>query len=788
MIKIFLKLITRNFQKERNLNVLNILGLTFGLIAFALVSLYTDHEYSYDDFHYDPENTYRLEGKTNNEFWFSNIDRKYGKEMKSGIYPAIKRVIQFTTFGNIFLSVGEKRFGKNKIYRVQPGSDFFEIFALEMLEGQREGILDEPYATVLTRTTAKKYFGDKLALGQVINYDTLLLMVKGVIEDLPTNSHLDFEMIYANPRSPEQHFHAFTYLQLVKGANHVNMEQQILEMEQDLDDFHKLTMVKLIKLNAIHFESEAVFGAGGKGDKRQMTAFLITGLLILLISIANYINLSLAVYSGKRLEIGMRKILGESKVHIIYILALESLLVSILCIALAMLGITIILPHFSEFLGLDIENKFFSSPFYWLGGGLFVFSVSMLTITYPAMVLTNTKVSLLIKSKTSINTMGSFRFRNILIFVQFVLLFILSISAWFISRQMTYIDNRDLGFSANGVIKIQNAFFIGGVENYNVLKERLLSYAEIESVTHGAVMGDAMAPLAYTPEGHDIIYENLLSYGVGESYFDLMNIEIIEGDFRKVMEAAESGQVVSLVNQSFINQYHWQNDPIGKTLVLRPGTENELHRTVSAVFKDFHFFSLKEAIVPQIISLRKDPTNVNLNILVKSNPANFHKAFDIIKKEWLAIIPDRPFEYELLDDEIRAIYAEERRVGNLSLIFSILAVLLSLEGLTVFIIYMTKQKSKEIAVRKVLGATTMQIIMMLNKRTFIIIITAAIIGSTASYFLISEWLNNFAYTITLNPLAFVSATILVYAIVFFITGSQSLNSANSNPVEALKQE
>lgn len=136
---------------------------------------------------------------------------------------------------------------------------------------------------------------------------------------------------------------------------------------------------------------------------------------------------------------------------------------------------------------------------------------------------------------------------------------------------------------------------------------------------------------------------------------------------------------------------------------------------VSAVFKDFHFFSLKEAIVPQIISLRKDPTNVNLNILVKANPANFHKAFDIMEKEWLAIIPDRPFEYELLDDEISAIYTEERRIGNLSLIFSILAVLLSLEGLTVFIIYMTRQKSKEIAVRKVLGATTLQIIMLLNK-------------------------------------------------------------------------
>ncbi len=785
MVRIFFNLLLRNFLKEKYLNLLNILGLSFGLIAFALVMLYYNHEASYDRFHSDYENTYRLEGKTNTEFWQSNLDYTYGRQFKAETYPAIKTLVEITPFGNIFFSYEDKQFVEQKIYRVLPGSRFFDVFDLEMIEGNKEGVLKDAYATVMTEQTAKRYFGDESALGKVINYDTLLLKVTGVVANLPSNSHLDFDIIYANPRSADQHFHAFMYLQLTAGSDPRLMEEQILGMNEDLDEFHKLTTVKLMPIEDIHFRSEAVFGAGGKGDWPQLMAFLITGFLILLIAITNYINLSMAIYSSRRLEIGMRKVLGESRRRVVYMLCLESIMITLVCIPLALVGISLLLPAFSNFLGLSIENQFFLSAPYLLIGVAVVVVVSLITVSYPVAILSRSKISKLVKSKTS--SKEGYKFRNALVLLQFVLLFTLGISAGLVNQQINFIDNKDVGYSTPGVIKIQNAFALG-VENYKVFKQKLMNYSEIQNVTHGAMVGDAMAPLAYSPEGHDAIYENLLSYGIGEDYFDLMNIQITDGDFRQVMEEAESGQVVSLVNQSFVNEYEWQGQAVGKTIKLRPGTENELSRTVSAVFKDIHFFSLKEKIVPQIMSMRKDPTNVNLNVLVKTNPANLKRAYEIIEKEWYELVPGRPVNLRLLDDEISDFYAKERRIAQVSLIFSVLAVLLSVGGLVVFIVYVTKLKAKEIAVRKVLGASVAQIILLLNKQTSIIILVSAVLGSTISYFLIDEWLSNFAYTITLNPLVFLLAAFIVYVVVFLITGSQSLQSASANPVEALKQE
>jgi putative ABC transport system permease protein len=254
------------------------------------------------------------------------------------------------------------------------------------------------------------------------------------------------------------------------------------------------------------------------------------------------------------------------------------------------------------------------------------------------------------------------------------------------------------------------------------------------------------------------------------------------------MEAAQSGHVVSLVNQSFIDQYNWRENPVGKTLILRPGTENELHRTISAVFRDFHFFSLKEKIGPHIISMRKEPTNININVLVKTNPANLKRAYEIIETEWYAFAPDRPVEYVLMDDEIRSFYQQERRVGNITLLFSVLALLLSFGGLIIFVTYITKLRSKEIALRQVLGASMMQIILVLNKKTFWIIMLAALFGSTFSYLLINQWLTNFANTITLHPIAFIAATIAGYGIAFMIIVGQSYKSAISNPLATLGQE
>jgi len=789
MKKLFLKLLFRNFLKDKLLNTLNLLGLSLGLIAALFIVLYADHELSFDRFHKDPGNTYRLEAITNGDLWFSNLGMEHGKELQGGVYPEVNNVVQLNGHSQTYLTYDQQQYPEDQLYQIAVGSAFFELFDFEVLLGDPDRFTDEPYNAVITSSIAKKVFGNRSPLGEVLVKDSTNLKVVGVIEDLPTNTHLDFNLIFTNPgRNQEGHYHTQTYVQLANTADPEALEEKILDMDVAFNEFHALSEVRLMPLPDIYYKSEAVFGSGGQGDMLQLTVFMVIGALILLISIANYINLSLAIYASKSMEIGMRKVLGESRWQIVRAFFWEGASMTMLSLPLVFVGVFALLPTFNEFMEVNLQNKLLNSPLYWFIIIAFLLILSFVTILYPATVLSKTKISELIKTKSALNNQGGIKLRNALIFVQFILLFTLGISAWFMNRQIEYMDTKDMGFDARGVLKISNAFEIGSMDNYRTLKAALMSSPMIDGVSFGPMIGDGMNPLAYKPEGQEQIFENLLSYGVDIDYFDVMGMDITEGDFKSVLQSAEDGQTVSLVNQSFIDRFGWQDDPIGKKLILRPGSQNELTRQVSAVFRDFHFFSLKEKVTPQIISLRPDPQFVSTNLLVRASTPDMQAAVDFVEEKWLEFVDGMPLNYTMMDDAVKRLYAKERKTGKVSLVFSVLAVALSLTGLIGFMIYVTGLKSKEIAVRKVLGASLLQIIGLLNKQLFLAILVSALLGSALSYWLVSSWLADYAYSITLNPLTFVASAALVYGIVFLITGVQSLKSAQTNPVLALKHE
>ena len=790
MLKIFLNLVKRNFLKDKLLNSLNLLGLSLGVIAAALIVLYADHELSYDTFHSDGENIYRMEAQTNNAQWFSNLGMEHGQELISGKYPEVQSIVELNNSNRMRLSYGGKAFWETRIKSVAPGSEFFSFFNFDLIEGNRETLLEEPNAVVITEAIAKKYFGEASPIGEALKYEDQFLKVTGVIADLPTNSHLSFDLIYTNPSTFSQdHYHVDTYIKLVNGVAHKSVEEIILAMEGIAqNEFHELSDVHLISVADIYFKSEASFGSGGDGDPVQLSIFMVIGILILFIAIANYINLSMAVFSSKAMEVGVRKVLGESGIRIVKTFFFESLISIVFTIPIVLIGLKFLLPLFNSFMGLSMENKFLSSPTYWVVMLLFYILLALTTILYPSTTFAKTKISSLLKSKASLHSSGGIRLRNVLIFFQFMLLFTLGISAWFMNRQISYLDNKDMGFDAKNVIKITNAFDLGEMNEYYLLKNELVSSPQIAGITFGPMIGDGSGALAYKPEGQDDIYENLLSYGVDTDYFDVMGIEILTGEFKTTLSTADSGQVISLVNQRFINEFGWGDDPIGKKIILRPGSQNELNRKVSAVFDDFHYFTLKEKISPQIISLKIDPDFINTNILIKASTADLQATVQAIKIAWDKIQPEVPMQYDFMDDAVKRLYTKEKQTGQISVAFSLLAVGLSLLGLIGFMVYMIGLKSKEIAVRKVLGASLLQIIALLNRQLFSLILVSAIIGSALSYWLVSTWLQDYAYAIQLDPITFVLAALIVYAIVFIITGLQSLKSAQLNPTLALKNE
>jgi len=787
MNKTYFHLFIRTFFKQKILNIFNVLGLSLGVLSVTLIMLYIDHEYSYDNFHQKAGNIYRLEGTTNDDQWFSSIGVEHARELSSGSYPEVNKIVQINPSSRAFVIYKDQKIREMEAYQTTVGSGFFELFDFDVLEGNPNSFLTDPYNVVLTKSTAIKYFGDQSAIGENFYFDSTLLKVTGVIEDLPTNSHLQFSLLYTNPELySREHYHTHTYIHLVGNSDPEQLESKILGMDVALNEFHQLSDVKLMPLRDIHLSSEAVFGSGGKGDKMQLIAFLIMGSLILLISVTNYVNLSLAEFLNKGREIGIRKVFGESRFQIIRSFFIDSIILGLFALPFVVIGLIVFLPVAGHYLGVDLEAKLFSAPVYWFAIPGLIIAVNLITAVYPSASLNLLNIDTMIKTRSLIAQKKGVRYRNMLLFIQFILLFTLGISAWFMNQQVLFLDNKDMGFHAEDVIKIDNAFEIGSVENYQIFKNNLLSYPQIEGVAFGPMMGDGMSPLTYKPEGSDEIYENLLSYGVDIDYFDVMGMNITHGDFKQMLASANAGQVVSLVNRSFIQRFGWEDDPIGKKIVLRPGAENELHRTVSAVFEDFHFFSLKEKITPQIISLRPDPQFVNTNILIKMGSSNVAEIIKIVGDEWHKLQPDLPMEYNMMDDSVKRLYAKERQVGQVSVAFSIIAIVLSLMGISGFTMYIIGLKSKEIAVRKVLGAVLFDIVRLLNRQLFITIMFAALIGGVLSFTLVQKWLEDYAYAIQVQPQTFVIATLFVYAIILLIITFQSLRSIETNPILALR--
>ncbi len=789
MLSNFLKHFTRSLRNFWFLNSINLLGLSLAGTAAILVFLYVDHETSFDQFHEGSKNIVRLEAQTNSSEWFSNLGVEHARALKSGTYPELESVVTINRRTRAFVEANNQRFAEENIYQTVEGSGFFQIFDFTFIEGDAEQALQEPKQIVLTQSTAKKYFGNEQAYGQIITYDSAAYTIAGVIADLPSHTHFEFDLIVnSNSFNGTGHYHGHSYLKLYPGINRKALEEKIMALDVAYNEFHELSGVRLMNVGDIHLKSDVSFGASGKGDLVQIRIFQVLAILILAVAAINYVNLSFAIFLNKGKELGMRKILGETRMEIIIHLSLQAVTTALLAIPFIAIGLYFSLPAFEELMDIKITTLLFERPAYIFLGITLLALVGLLTVIYPLAAIGQISIGEMLKSKQLLNGHGGVQYRNLLMFVQFVFLFALGISAWFMNRQISYLDEKDKGFEATHVLKIQNAYDIGSYQDYQLFKTRLLSYPQIEGVSFGPMMGDGMSPLNYQPEGSEEIYENLLSYGVDTDYFDVMSISILEGDFKTVLAAAENGQVVSLVNQSFINRFGWQDDPIGKKITLRPGTENELQRKVSAVFQDFHFFSFKEKIAPQIISLRPDPQFVNTNILVKVATPDFAGVSKVIEFEWNKIQPGLPLDLTTMEDAVRKMYTKERQTATVGINLSLLAIGLSVMGVLGFMVYLISIKSKEIVIRKVLGASIAQIIQLLNQQLFLAVLAAGIVGSLTSYWLLTQWLEEYAYRITLNPVAFLFSIVASYLTIIAITAYQTIRSTRVNPAVVLKEE
>lgn len=786
MLKSFLKIALRNYSKQKLYHLINFTGLTIGLSCCALVVLYVQHESSYDNFHHQADDTYRFAGKRVYGPWIPSMEIQYTQELMKHPVPGMTNMVRVSRTPSKYSTIGNEKFNTSKTLILEPGSRFFRLFNFKLLQGNSEKLLSAPNSAVLTASLAKKYFPGQSAVGQTFKFDSLLVKVTGVIEDLPTNTHLEFEQLIVHP----------TYLDRENGGaifySHINpntdpdlVAGKIQNFNLGLNEYDSLSAVKAQPVESIHLNSKMTFELKKGGNKSQLFIFSLIAFIILIISVTNYTNLSSALYSKRSNEIAMRKVLGSSKAQLSFQFMFESVLIACLCLPVVIFIIESLLPAFNNFIGIQLENRFISDP----GSMSLLVSIAILTGVlggiYPSFVLPQLKILNLFRREGK-SLRGGLLMRRVMITTQFTLLIGLGAMAYFTNKQLQYLANKDLGFETDGVVKIEQAWALQGADNIRNLKTRLMENPSVLGVSQGYVPGDEDYTMNYQPEGADAVYSDALSAGTDHDYFQLLDIEGLEGPYFN--EASnEHPRTSLLVNEALVRKLGWKN-PIGKRINTRPDSPEPRYHEIRGVFKDYNFFSLHQAVTPMLLFARDNREYVNQNILVKVNTINTAEMLEYISTVWDEFVPESPVRFELMETDIRKAYRNDQNTAQLSIILSALAIGLAVLGLVGLTAYISELKTKEVGIRKVLGAPLLSLLMIFNKEFLPSLLIATGLAGLIGYYAVSQWLGSFAYRINVDILVFAAAGLLVLIITMVTVSLQSAKTATKNPVLALRHE
>jgi putative ABC transport system permease protein len=786
MLKSFLKIALRNYSKQKLYHLINFTGLTIGLSCCALVVLYVQHESSYDTFHPNADQTYRFAGKRVYGPWIPSMEMKYTQELMKHPVPGMSNTVRISRTPSKYSTVGDQKFNTSKTLILEPGSRFFKLFGFEILQGNPETLLSAPNSAVLTASLAQKYFPGQSAVGQTFRFDSLLVKVSGVIEDLPTNTHLEFEQLIVHPTYLDrENGGAIFYANINPNTDPDLVARKIQNFNLGLNEYDSLAAVKAQPIESIHLNSKMTFELKKGGNKSQLFIFSLIAFIILIISVTNYTNLSSALYSKRSNEIAMRKVLGSSKGQLSFQFMFESVLIACLCLPVVIFIIQSLLPAFSNFTGIALENKFISDPLSMLVLVAIAVLTGVLGGIYPSFVLPQLKILNLFRREGK-SLRGGLLMRRVMITTQFTLLIGLGAMAYFTNKQLQYLANKDLGFETEGVVKIEQAWALQGADNIRNLKTRLMENPSVLGVSQGYVPGDEDYTVNYQPEGADAVFSDALSAGTDHDYFGLLDIEGLEGPY--FSEAPnEHPRLSLLVNEALVRKMGWDS-PIGKRINTRPDSPEPRYHEIRGVFKDYNFFSLHQEVTPMLLFARDNREYINQNILVKVNTINTAEMLEYISTVWDEFVPESPVRFELMETDIKKAYQNDQNTAQLSIILSALAIGLAVLGLVGLTAYISELKTKEVGIRKVLGAPLISLLMIFNKEFLPSLLVATGLAGVIGYYAVSQWLGGFAYRIHVDILVFVAAGLSVLIITMLTVSLQSAKTASKNPVLALRHE
>lgn len=794
MLKNYFKIAWRHYIRDRSISFINTIGLSVAIAAFFIIAMFVYDEWSYDRYHDDADRLFRITKtfergeRSSATLATANILAPTLLNEVSGIQNVLR--INTTFQGEVIVESDENKFVESRFLFADPS--IFELFSYQVLEGDPDSMLERPFTVVITESTAEKYFGRTDVVGETLSIETWGVHdyeVSGVIEDLPSNTHLHFDLLTSNntyasvvPNGKDRFENwgwlgAYTYLKLDDGVSTEEIENQfdgILDKYQG--EQAQFISMNLQPVTDIHLYSNFDRELQPNSDIRYLYIFGSVAFLILVIAGINYINLTTAKSLRRSMEVGVRKAVGGSRTQVMIQFFTEAILTCMISVGLAILFVEIFLPYVN-----NITEKSLQVPYHsWLFWGVifgFLLVFNVISGFYPSLFLSKLKPSGIFNQE-SYSPKKSF-FRSGLIVFQFTVSVVLMIGTFIIKEQLNFIQTKNLGVQSNQIISV-DAHGLG--EKTNAFQEELYRVPGIKSVSYSpnkVPVTQRIERFLY-PDGQPAGYNNMLS--IGPDFLETMGVDLVEGnDLTQYSAATDMNYQPVLINETAVEEFGWSENPVGKTF---EGGSKEVR--VVGVVSDFHYEPVKSRIKPLILAYSQ-PENAEY-LFINTETSNIRSTIDGIEEVWDKTGTGTPLTYSFLDDAYQNLYLAEDRLASIFNYFSVLAIAITCFGLFGLTIFSTERRTKEIGIRKVLGASIASIVGLLSKDFIKLVGIGFMIAVPIAWYAMNQWLQDFAYRIEIGASVFIVAGAAALVIALLTVSWQSLKTATANPVDSLRSE
>jgi putative ABC transport system permease protein len=808
MIKNFFVNAYRNMRKQRGYVALNVGGLAIGLTSFLFISLYVANELSYDRFHKNYENIYSLKvvGRMAGGVLDQAVTAAPMAQAMLKDYPQVQAATRVTRMGAWLIRFGENKFNEDGVLFAD--STFFDVLDFRLLKGDPKTALVRPRSMVLTQKYVKKYFGNQDPMGQkmIVEADTILYTVTGVVENVPDNSHMKFDMLASMSTYPGQannqqwvNHNFYTYIVVKDGTDPATLQEKFQGMVTkyvgpqiqqilgySIDDFKKAGndfRYVLEPLKDLHLKGASQYGLEPMGSLTTVYIFAVIAILILIVAIINYVNLATAKSAGRAKEVGVRKVVGAYKSGLISQFLGESVIIVTLATMLAVILVYALTPSFNQLIGKQLSIGIFSniSGISILIGLVFIVGVS--AGFYPAFVLAAYNPVEVLKGTMSPGSMSK-RLRGLLVIFQFTVSIVIIIGSIIVYNQLNYVTKKDLGFKKENLVIIRrpDAFW----KQLESFRNQLLQIPGVDKVGFSrAVPGTNFNNNAFfndeDPEKKTYLLEQTQ---VSFDFPQALGVQLADGRFFSREYSTDSTAV--LINEKAVKSLGLK-DPVGKFILQPRGPQQFQKLKIIGVMKDFNITSMHKEIEPVIFTVLGAGGGDQF-ATVRLTGINVKETIKAIEDKWQNFTTQQPFQYDFFADTWNNLYSSEMKTGKIFIIFSVLAIFIACLGLIGLVTYITNKRTREIGIRKTYGASIRIVLGLLSKEVLTLILISSLLAYPLAFFGSKYWLEGFASKVNVSPLIYLLATLIVMIIGWLSISYQTVKAASHNPAKALRIE